>query len=227
MIIVSPSLLSANFLDLKKDIEMFNKSKAQWLHYDVMDGNFVPNISFGPQILKQVNSLTDKFIDVHIMVVNPLEVIDYFDGCKIDMLTFHYEATEDLEKCNEVIDKIQAKGIKAGISIKPNTPVEVLEPILAKIDMVLIMSVEPGFGGQKFMANMLSKCDWLHEYRIKNDLNFLIQIDGGINYETGQKAVNHYCDSLVAGSYCFNNPISFDYAVDSLLNLKREEKCEK
>lgn len=224
MIIVSPSLLSANFLNLEKDIEMFNKSNAQWLHYDVMDGNFVPNITFGPQILKQVCTITDKFIDVHIMVVNPLETIDYFENCRIDMLTFHYEAVNDLQQCNAVIDKIHEKGIQAGISVKPNTPVEILEPILHKIDMVLIMSVEPGFGGQKFMPNMLGKCDWLHDYRRKNNLNYLIQIDGGINYETGKMAVEHHCDCLVAGSYCFNNPISFDHGVNSLLSLKKENQ---
>jgi ribulose-phosphate 3-epimerase len=224
MIIVSPSLLSANFLNLEKDIEMFNKSNAQWLHYDVMDGNFVPNISFGPQILEQVCKITDKFIDVHIMVANPLKVVDYFDKARVNMLTFHYEAVKDLEELNAVIDKIHAKGIKAAVSIKPNTPVEVLEPVLCKLDMVLVMSVEPGFGGQKFMTEMLSKCDWLHNWRIENNLNYLIQIDGGINYENGKKAVEHHCDSLVAGSYCFNNPVSFDYAVDSLLSLKKENK---
>jgi ribulose-phosphate 3-epimerase len=223
MIIVSPSLLSANFLNLEKDVEMFNRSNAQWLHYDVMDGNFVPNLSFGPQILEQVCKITDKFIDVHIMVANPLKTIDYFEKARIDMLTFHYEAVKDLEECNAVIDKIHDRGMQAGISVKPNTSVEVLEPVLHKIDMVLVMSVEPGFGGQKFMVEMLKKCDWLHNYRVEKNLNYLIQIDGGINYENGKLAVEHHCDSLVAGSYCFNNPVSFDYGVDTLLSLKRED----
>ena len=221
MIIVSPSLLSANFLNLEKDVEMFNKSNAQWLHYDVMDGNFVPNISFGPQILEQVCTITDKFIDVHIMVANPLETIDYFEKCRIDMLTFHYEAVNGLEECNAVIDKIHEKGIKAGISLKPKTPVEELKPILHKIDLVLIMSVEPGFGGQKFMPEVLSKGDWLNSYRVENDLDYLIQIDGGINYESGKMAVEHHCDCLVAGSYCFNNSVNFNHGVDSLLSLKK------
>jgi ribulose-phosphate 3-epimerase len=221
MIIVSPSLLSANFLNLEKDVEMFNKSNAQWLHYDVMDGNFVPNISFGPQILEQVCTITDKFIDVHIMVANPLETIDYFEKCRIDMLTFHYEAVSGLEECNAVIDKIHEKGIKAGISLKPKTPVEELKPILHKIDLVLIMSVEPGFGGQKFMPEVLSKGDWLNSYRVENDLDYLIQIDGGINYESGKMAVEHHCDCLVAGSYCFNNSVNFNHGVDSLLSLKK------
>ena len=220
MTIVSPSLLSADFLHLQQDVEVFDRSNAQWLHYDVMDGNFVPNISFGTKILKQVNSATEKFLDVHIMVANPLQAIDYFDGCGADLITFHYEACENDEECLQVIDRLHEKGIQAGISVKPNTPVEVLEPLLDKVDLVLVMSVEPGFGGQKFMPNIMGKCDWLHEYRISHGLDYLIEIDGGINGETGRIAVEHHCDALVAGSYCFaNSELSFAEAVDSLLAL--------
>ena len=223
MIIIAPSLLSADFLNLKKDVETFNTSKAEWLHYDVMDGNFVPNISFGPQILKQVNTITDKFIDVHIMVDNPLEVVDYFDGCKVDMLTFHYEAVDSLQQAKQVIKKIKEKGIKAAISVKPKTEVEAIYPLLDQLDMVLVMSVEPGFGGQKFMSDMLEKCDKLDEYRNEHKLNYLIEIDGGINGQTAKSAIEHHCDVLVAGSYCFNNPKGFDYAVDSLLAQAKDE----
>lgn len=219
MTIVSPSLLSADFLHLQQDVEKFDRSRAQWLHYDVMDGNFVPNISFGPKILKQVNSITDKFLDVHIMVANPYQAIDYFKGSGADGITFHYEACQDEEECLKVIQKLKEEGYKAGISVKPNTPVEVLENLLPQLDMVLIMTVEPGFGGQKFMPEMMSKCDWLHKQRKKKHLDFLIQVDGGINEENGRIAVEHHCDSLVAGSYCFTNTISFDEAVDTLLAL--------
>ena len=220
MIIVSPSVLSANFLDLRADIEKLNKSKAQWLHYDVMDGNFVPNMSFGPQILKQINQITDKFIDVHIMVSNPKAFVDYFAGCKVDLLTFHIEATKDIEEASELIDYIHSKSIKASISVKPKTDVRVLEPLLHKLDMVLVMSVEPGFGGQKFNPEVLDKCDWLYEYKCQHNLDYHIQIDGGINGETGKQAVKHHCDSLVAGSFCFNNPNGFDSGVETLLALE-------
>jgi ribulose-phosphate 3-epimerase len=219
MTIVSPSLLSADFLHLQQDVEMFDRSNAQWLHYDVMDGNFVPNISFGTKILKQVNSATEKFLDVHIMVANPLQAIDYFDGCGADLITFHYEACQNDEECLQVIEKLKNKGIKAGVSVKPNTPVEVLIPLLDKVDLVLVMTVEPGFGGQKFMPEMMGKCDWLYQYRKDHDLNYIIEVDGGINAQTGKTAVEHHCEALVAGSYCFSNTISFDEAVDTLLAL--------
>ncbi len=219
MTIVSPSLLSADFLHLQQDVEKFDRSNAQWLHYDVMDGNFVPNISFGTKILKQVNSATEKFLDVHIMVANPLQAIDYFDGCGADLITFHYEACQDDEECLKVIEKLKNKGIQAGISVKPNTPVEVLIPLLDKVDLVLIMTVEPGFGGQKFMPEMMGKCDWLYQYRKDHGLNYIIEVDGGINAQTGKTAVEHHCEALVAGSYCFDNTISFDEAVDTLLAL--------
>ncbi|MBO4537751.1 MAG: ribulose-phosphate 3-epimerase, partial [Erysipelotrichaceae bacterium] len=181
MTIVSPSLLSADFLHLQQDVEMFDRSNAQWLHYDVMDGNFVPNISFGTKILRQVNSATDKFLDVHIMVANPLQAIDYFDGCGADLITFHYEACQSNEECLQVIEKLHEKGLKAGVSVKPNTPVEVLEPLLDKVDLVLVMTVEPGFGGQSFMADQLPKVTAFRREIARRKLDVRIQVDGGVD----------------------------------------------
>lgn len=217
MTIIAPSVLSADFTNLKQDIQKLNDSKAQWLHYDVMDGHFVPNLSFGPAILRQINKLTDKFIDVHIMVSNPLETIDFFDGCKIDLLTFHYEAINSQEQLQQVITKIRQKGYKVGISVKPKTDIRELESVLDQVDLVLVMSVEPGFGGQKFMEEQMNKCDWLYQYKIKNNLNYYIEIDGGINKQTALVAKEHHCEVLVAGSFCFNHPVSFDQAVSDLM----------
>ena len=216
MTIVSPSVLSADFLNLKKQLDEINESKAQWLHYDVMDGHFVPNLTFGTAILKQISKATDKLLDVHIMVSNPLQVIDYFDGIDIYMMTFHLEAVND-NTLIPVIEKIHRKGWKCGISIKPKTDPLRLTGILEKVDMVLVMSVEPGFGGQKFMYEALEKLDWLHAYREKHGLNYLLQIDGGINAETGKLAVEHHCDSLVAGNHVFKYPEGIVKGVESLL----------
>ena len=216
MTIIAPSVLSADFYDLKTQIEQLNESEAAWIHYDVMDGHFVPNLSFGPDILKQIGKHTDKVLDVHIMVSNPLKVVDYFKGCLVDYMTFHKEAVDD-NKLIPTIEKCRLQGWKVGISIKPKTAPETLIGILDKVDMVLVMSVEPGFGGQKFMPSALDKLDWLHEYRVRNNLDYLLQIDGGINAETGKLAVEHHCDSLVAGSYVFNYPEGIVAGVKSLL----------
>ncbi len=221
MIIVAPSVLSADFTDLKKDIELLNESKAEWIHYDVMDGNFVPNISFGPSILKQMTKLTDKFIDVHLMVVNPKEVVDYFDNTNTDLITFHYEACSSDQEVLEIIDKIHKKGYKAGISVKPKTDVTVLEPFLDKVELVLVMSVEPGFGGQKFMSDMMSKGDYLSKYKRDNGLDYYIEIDGGINGDTSKVAIEHGFEVLVAGSYCFGHKEGLVKAVDYILDLEK------
>ena len=216
MTIISPSVLSADFLNLQKQIDEINESKAEWLHYDVMDGHFVPNLTFGTAILKQISKATDKKLDVHIMVSNPMEVIDYFDGIDIYMLTFHLEAVND-NTLIPVINKCRRKGYKVGVSIKPGTSPKRLKGILEKVDMVLVMSVEPGFGGQSFMDSALEKLDWLHEYREEHDLHYLLQIDGGINLETGKLAVEHHCDCLVTGNYVFKHPEGIIKGVESLL----------
>ncbi len=216
MTVIAPSVLSADFTDLKNQIGQLNESKAEWIHYDVMDGHFVPNLTFGPDILKQINKLTDKVIDVHIMVTNPLETVDYFKGCHIDYLTFHIEAVND-NTLIPVIQKIKSRGIKVGVSIKPATDPRYLRSILREVDMVLVMSVEPGFGGQKFRPDALEKLDWLDQYRKEHDLNYLLEIDGGINAETAKLAVEHHCDVLVAGSYVFKHPEGIAAAVETLL----------
>ena len=216
MTIIAPSVLSADFYDLKTQIQQLNESKAGWIHYDVMDGHFVPNLSFGPDILKAIEKHTDKKLDVHIMVSNPLEVIEYFRDRNIYMMTFHYEAVDD-DTVIQMIDRCHQLGFKAGISIKPKTSPEVLKNVLDKVDMVLVMSVEPGFGGQSFMPESLDKLDWLNEYRCLHDLDYLLEIDGGINAETGRLAVGHHCDVLVAGSYVFRHPEGIAAGVESLL----------
>ncbi len=216
MTIISPSVLSADFADLKGQIEHLNASKAEWVHFDVMDGHFVPNLTFGPDILKVFAQRCTKKLDVHIMVDNPLKTLDYFKGNDIYMMTFHEEAVND-NTLIPVIEKCRRLGFKVGISIKPATRCEDLLGILDKVDMVLVMSVEPGFGGQKFMPNSLEKLDWLHNYRVENNLNYLLEIDGGINEETGKAAVEHHCDVLVAGSYVFKHPDGIEAGVESLL----------
>ena len=218
MTIISPSLLSADFTRLSDQLNELNESKAQWLHYDVMDGHFVPNITFGPDIAKQIMKHTDKKLDVHIMVSNPLDVIDYFKDVPVYMMTFHYEAVND-NTMIPAIKKCHYNGMKVGVSIKPNTKPEELTCILDQVDMILVMSVEPGFGGQSFMDTAIEKLDWLHQYREEHGLNYLLQIDGGITLETGKLAVEHHCDALVAGSYVFKHPQGIVQAVDELLEL--------
>lgn len=216
MTIIAPSVLSADFYNLKEQIEALNESEAQWIHYDVMDGHFVPNLTFGPDILKVFSRHSNKKMDVHIMVSNPMKVLDYFRNNDIHMMTFHWEAAGDntLIPC---IRKCRSLGFKAGISIKPDTEAEKIRDVLDMVDLVLVMSVEPGFGGQQFMEHSLDKLDWLHEYRQQNNLKYLLEIDGGINEETGKLAVQHHCDVLVAGSYIFRHPEGIVAGVKSLL----------
>lgn len=216
MTIVSPSVLSADFYHLERDIEELNRSDAEWIHFDVMDGHFVPNMTFGPDILKVFADHSDKLMDVHIMVSNPLDFIEYFRNSRIYMMTFHYEAVGE-NTLIPVIKRCRSYGFKVGISIKPNTAPEELTGILELVDLVLVMSVEPGFGGQKFMPEALDKLDWLHDYRVSHGLNYLLEIDGGINKETGALAVAHHCDALVAGSYVFRHPEGICAGVKSLL----------
>lgn len=202
MAIVAPSILSADFSKLLEEVQEVNKYGAEFLHVDVMDGHFVPNISLGPVVYKSLKQKTDMIFDVHIMISEPLKYAKAFVDAGADILTFHYEATNDVAG---LIRHIHDLGIKAGISIKPATDIRVLEPFLSEIDLVLVMSVEPGFGGQVFMENSLEKLQFLQAKKKIHNYTYLIEVDGGINQETGALCVAHGAEVLVAGSYIFQH----------------------
>ena len=209
MIKVAPSLLSANFACLKDDIEKIENGKADWLHYDVMDGHFVPNISFGYSILKDVSKVTSLFLDVHLMISEPQKYVDEFIKSGANLIVFHIEAMENKEDTLALIHHIKENNVQVGISIKPNTPVDTIQDYLSLLDVVLVMSVEPGFGGQSFKEIALAKIKDLDTRRKENNDRYLIEVDGGINETTGKKCKDAGVDVLVAGSYIFN---SDDYA---------------
>lgn len=202
MVKVAPSVLSANFAELKKDLDSIKECHADWVHYDVMDGHFVPNISFGYSILKDVSKVTDLFLDVHLMISDPRKYAKEFINANASLIVFHIEAVEKEEDVLELIQFIKSHNVQVGISIKPATPVSAIEKYLELIDLVLVMSVEPGFGGQSFMPSALDKIKTLHSLKEKYD--FLIEVDGGINGETGKLCKDAGADVLVAGSYVFN-----------------------
>lgn len=204
-VIVSPSILSADFLHLKKELEVVESSGARWIHFDVMDGHFVNNISFGQPVLKSVSKGHHMINDVHIMISNPKKYAPDFIKFGADVLTFHLEACKDDAEVDEIIDLIHEGNIKAGLSIKPNTTVEKVFPFLKKLDLVLVMSVEPGFGGQGFMESSLTKIETLRKYIDENNLTTLIEVDGGINDKTAEECKNRGVDVLVAGSYLFGH----------------------
>lgn len=199
---ISPSLLSADFLNLQKDIEMLNASEADWLHCDVMDGVFVPNISFGFPVLEQVNKVAKKPLDVHLMIVQPDKFITQVKDVGGYMMTVHYEACTHLHR---TVGAIHEAGMKAGVSLNPHTPVELLTDILDDLDLVLIMSVNPGFGGQKFIPNAINKVSRLRKMIDERGLNTLIEVDGGVNLSTGKELLVAGADVLVAGSFVFSS----------------------
>ena len=213
--LVSPSLLSADFLNLKEDIEMINKSEADWLHMDVMDGEFVPNISFGFPILEAVSKICKKPLDVHFMIMHPEKYIERTAKLGAMMMNVHYEACTHLHR---TVQQIHNAGMKAAVTLNPATPVSMLEDIIDDVDMVLLMSVNPGFGGQTFIENTIQKVKRLRKMIDDAGTNTLIEVDGGVNAETAPILVKAGVDVLVSGSYVFksSDPIS---TIKSLKNL--------
>ena len=203
--IIAPSLLSADFGNLNRDIEMINRSQADWFHCDIMDGQFVPNLSFGFPIVEQVKKMAQKPLDVHLMIVEPDRYLDRFKEAGADILTVHYEACPHLHR---TLQRIKLLGMKAGISLNPHTSVSLLDDIVAEADVVLIMSVNPGFGGQKFIENSYSKISRLREMAEKKNPNLIIQVDGGVDLSNAGKLFAAGANALVAGNAVFkaNNP---------------------
>lgn len=213
--IISPSLLAANFIDLKSEIEMINNSEADWLHMDIMDGLFVPNISFGFPILKAVKEVCKKPLDVHFMIERPERYIEQTAKIGAMMMNIHYEACIHLHR---TIQQIHAEGMKAGVTLNPSTPVHVLEDIINDVDMVLLMSVNPGFGGQTFIENTIDKIGRLRNLIKEAKAHTLIEIDGGVQAETAPRLVKAGANVLVSGSYVFKStdPISTIHALKAL-----------
>jgi ribulose-phosphate 3-epimerase len=201
--LVAPSMLSCNFLQLQRDIEMINESEADWFHLDIMDGVFVPNITFGQPIIKFIKKAAKKPLDVHLMIVQPERYFQDFKDAGADILSFHYEASTHLHRS---IYAVKNLGMKAGVTVNPHTDVQLLEDVIEDVDMVLIMSVNPGFGGQKFIENSYRKISALKEMILKHNSAALIEVDGGVTFDNAAKLVDCGVDVLVAGNTVFAHP---------------------
>ncbi|WP_304871382.1 ribulose-phosphate 3-epimerase [Paramuribaculum intestinale] len=200
--IVSPSLLAADFMNLGKEMEMVNRSEAEWVHLDIMDGVFVPNISYGLPVVEQIKKASRKVLDVHLMIVQPERYVEAFRKAGADILTVHAEASAHLHR---TLQQIKACGMKAGVALNPHTPVGTLEDIIGEADVVLVMSVNPGFGGQSFIAHAVEKVRKLKRLIEEAGSGALIEVDGGVNTETGRLLVEAGADALVAGSFVFRS----------------------
>jgi len=212
-IIISPSILSADFANLEKDIKRVEEAGADWIHVDVMDGHFVPNITIGAPVVKSLRKVTQMPLDVHLMIENPEKYVKDFVDAGSDFITIHYEAVDNVK---DIIDRIKVFGVKAGVSIKPKTPASVLKEFVTDLDLVLIMTVEPGFGGQKFMTDCLPKISEVRNMLDEYDLSrAVIEIDGGIDGKTSKLALEAGANALVAGSYIYNST-DIKAAVESL-----------
>lgn len=213
--IISPSILAANFNNLQADIEKINQSRAQWLHCDVMDGVFVSNISFGQPVLSMVAKISQKPLDVHLMIIEPEKHINSFIQLGAKNITIHFEACRHLHR---TVNQIKEQGARAGVSLNPHTPVHLLEEIINELDMVLLMTVNPGFGGQKFIENSYSKIVKLHELISKKNASTLIQVDGGVTLKNAKKLFDSGVNNLVAGTAIFGSvdPVQ---TIDTLLKL--------